>query len=104
MYDRSARGLRVMCSWSDLWALTRFPSWGPTIANDAAMTQQPADPRRALGAASKWFEGSLSQQQESLLSAMSGSFHPTFEAQAIMGWSVGEALITALDAPAPPIR
>ena len=28
-----------------------------------------------------------------LLSAMAGSFHPTFEAHAIIGWSLGEALI-----------
>ena len=65
--------------------------------NDVAMTQQPADPRRVLGAASRVFEGSLSKQQESLLSSMSGSFHPTFEAHAIMGWSLGEALIRALE-------
>jgi hypothetical protein len=94
------------------WDATRgvWNSWSPSewqpyaqrarlfrTPNDAAMTQQPANPRRLLGAASRAFEGSLSEQQESLLSAMAGSFHPTFEAHAIMGWYVGDALIAELD-------
>jgi len=61
--------------------------------NDAAMTQQPDDPRRRLGWFSWMAEGRLTRQQEALLSSLSGSFHPTFEAHAIMGWSLGESLI-----------
>jgi hypothetical protein len=61
--------------------------------NDAAMTQQPDNPRRLLGPLSGLFNPRLSRRQEALLSAMSGSFHPTFEAHAIIGWSLGEALI-----------
>ncbi len=61
--------------------------------NDAALTQQPADPRRLLGSLSGLFDRRLGVRQEALLSAMAGSFHPTFEAHAIIGWSLGEALI-----------
>jgi hypothetical protein len=61
--------------------------------NDAAMTQQPEDPRRLLGPFSGLLDRRLSRRQEALLSAMSGSFHPTFEAHVIMGWSLGQALI-----------
>ena len=62
------------------------------------MTQQPASPRRLLGVFAPVANSYVGQQQESLLSAMSGSFHPTFEAHAIMGWSVAEALLNALPA------
>ena len=61
--------------------------------NDAAMTQQPADPRRRLGRLARVFDRRLSARQESLIAALAGSFHPTFEAHAIMGWSLGETLI-----------
>jgi hypothetical protein len=66
--------------------------------NDAAMTQQPANPRRRLGPFAPLANSFIGKQQESLLGAMSGSFHPTFEAHAIMGWSVGEELLNALPA------
>lgn len=87
----------------------RWTDWSPTVwwpyasrtrlfrtPNDAAMTQQPNDPRRLLGSIAPVLNKSLSEQQESLLSAMSGSFHPTFQAHAIMGWSVGDKLMEAL--------
>ena len=64
--------------------------------NDAAMTQQPLNRRRALGVFSGLGNSILELQQETLMSSSSGSFHPTFEAHAIMGWSVGEELLTAL--------
>lgn len=88
------------------WSNGAWQSWSPQewdpyrprvrlfrTPNDAAMTQQPANPRRRLGSAADLFEGSLSRRQESLLAAMAGSFHPTFEAHVVMGWSLGEALI-----------
>ena len=61
--------------------------------NDAALTQQAGDPRRMLGSFSGLFEGRLSRQQEALLGAMSGSFHPTFEAHVIMGWALSDKLM-----------
>lgn len=67
--------------------------------NDAAMTQQPADPRRLLRSLAPVPDKRMSEQQESALSAMSGSFHPTFEAHATKGWAVGDELIEALPAP-----
>lgn len=64
--------------------------------NDAALTQQPQAPRRFLGVLAPLADSLVAEQQESLLASMSGSFHPTFEAHAIMGWSVGEDLLRAL--------
>lgn len=90
----------------------RWASWAPSrwspyasrarlfrTPNDAAMTQQPATRRRALGVFSGLANGLLQLQQETLMSSSSGAFHPTFEAHAVMGWSVGSALLEALPPP-----
>lgn len=91
----------TMPNWSDgAWQSWAPQDWDPyrsrvrlfRTPNDAAMTQQPADPRRRLGSFATLFERRLSRRQEALLAAMAGSFHPTFEAHAIMGWSLGDAL------------
>lgn len=95
------RDALAMPNWSEgAWQSWAPQDWDPyrtrarlfRTPNDAAMTQQPANPRRRLGSFATFFERRLSRRQEALLAAMAGSFHPTFEAHAIMGWSLGEAL------------
>ena len=86
------------------WAEWSPAAWSPyqsrarlfRTPNDAAMTQQPAARRRVFGPLSRLLDGVLQLQQETLMSSSSGAFHPTFEAHAIMGWSVGAALLEAL--------
>jgi hypothetical protein len=60
--------------------------------NDAALTQQPVA-RNRFGFGGWVLGGVLTPRQGAVLAAMSGAFHPTFEAHAIIGWSLGEALI-----------
>lgn len=60
--------------------------------NDAALTQQPTA-RNRFGFPGWLFGRRLTPRQGAVLAAMSGAFHPTFEAHAIIGWSLGEALI-----------
>lgn len=95
------RDILAMPNWTagawQTWAPQDWDPYRPRLRlfrtpNDAAMTQQPANPRRRLGLFATLFERRLSRRQEALLAAMAGSFHPTFEAHAIMGWDLGDAL------------
>jgi len=92
------------------WAPSSWRPYAPRqrlfrTPNDAVLTQQPANARRTFGPASVLFGSAMERQQDALLASTAGSFHPTFEAHTLIGWSLGEAINQAsLREPTAPSR
>jgi hypothetical protein len=89
-------------AWIDGWSPQKWEPYKPReryfrTPNDAALTQISVRPRTFLGPFSQLSTHFVDVKGRSaLLGAMSGAFHPTFQAHVVMGLKTSETLETVL--------